>query len=97
MPYNRHVYHVYAIRTAQRAGLEAAMEAAGIQTGIHYPIPVHLQPAYSDLGYGRGDFPVAERVAEEVLSVPVYPEMTDEQVSTVASAMLEFGKTRICA
>ena len=92
MPYNRHVYHVYAIRTAQRAGLQAALEAAGIQTAIHYPIPVHLQPAYSDLGYRRGDFPVSERAADEVLSVPIYPEMTDAQVGIVASSILEHSR-----
>ena len=57
---------------------------AGIQTGVHYPIPVHLQPAYSDLGYVRGDFPVAERVAAEVLSLPMFPEMTTAQVEQVA-------------
>jgi len=92
MPYNRHVYHVYAIRTAQRAGLQAALEAAGIQTSIHYPIPVYLQPAYSDLGYRRGDFPVSERAADEVLSVPINPEMTDEQVGIVASSILEHSR-----
>ncbi len=92
MPYNRHVYHVYAIRTPQRAGLQAALEAAGIQTAIHYPIPVHLQPAYSDLGYRRGDFPVSERAADEVLSVPIYPEMTDEQAGIVASSILEHSR-----
>jgi dTDP-4-amino-4,6-dideoxygalactose transaminase len=56
-----------------------------VQTGVHYPIPVHLQPAYADLGYSRGDFPVAERAATEVLSLPMFPELTDEQIESIAS------------
>ena len=56
----------------------------GVQTAVHYPIPVHLQPAYRDLGYQPGDFPVAEAVGREILSLPVYPEMTDAQVEEVA-------------
>lgn len=80
----RHVYHVYAVRLAQRDRWRAHLQEAGIQTGVHYPIPVHLQPAYRDLGYSPGDFPVAEEVAREVLSLPLYPEMTDAQVEGVA-------------
>ena len=60
MPWARHVYHVYTLRTDDRDGLQAALQAEGIQTGIHYPVPVHLQPAYADLGYGRGAFPHSE-------------------------------------
>jgi dTDP-4-amino-4,6-dideoxygalactose transaminase len=59
----------------------------GIQTGVHYPVPLHLQPAYRDLGYGVGDFPVAEAVSREVLSLPFFPEMTDQQVEEVAGAL----------
>src|SRR5690606_38426241 len=73
-PYQRHVYHVYAIRTTQRQAWQEALNARGIQTGIHYPFPVHLLPAYSDLGYKSGDFPHAERAAAEVLSLPMFPE-----------------------
>ncbi|MGH9721186.1 MAG: DegT/DnrJ/EryC1/StrS family aminotransferase [Bryobacteraceae bacterium] len=87
MAYARHVYHVYAIRTSQRAELQASLQAAGIQTGIHYPIPVHLQPAYSDLGYRHGDFPNSESAAAEVLSIPMFPEMTREQIESVADAL----------
>lgn len=87
MRYARHVYHIYAIRTPHRAELQARLTGAGIQTGIHYPIPVHLQPAYAGLGYRRGDFPQAEKAAEEVLSLPMFPEMTEEQIETVAAAM----------
>jgi dTDP-4-amino-4,6-dideoxygalactose transaminase len=84
MPYGRHVYHVYAVRTGRRAEAREALQQAGVQTAIHYPIPVHLQPAYSDLGYHHGDFPVAEQVASEVLSLPMYPELTDEQIGLIA-------------
>jgi dTDP-4-amino-4,6-dideoxygalactose transaminase len=81
------VYHVYAVRSDDRDGLRDALANAGIQTGIHYPIPVHLQPAHADLGYGAGDFPVAETAAREVLSLPIFPEMTRQQVATVAAAV----------
>jgi dTDP-4-amino-4,6-dideoxygalactose transaminase len=90
MEYARHVYHVYAIRTQDREGFAGALHAAGVQTGIHYPIPVHLQPAFADLGYGPGDFPHAEKAAREVLSLPLYPELMpaaqDEVVMAVAHA-----------
>jgi dTDP-4-amino-4,6-dideoxygalactose transaminase len=83
----RHVYHVYAVRSDDRDGLRDALTKQDIQTGIHYPIPVHLQPAHADLGYRTGDFPVAESAAREVLSLPIFPEMTREQVTTVAAAV----------
>ena len=83
----RHVYHVYAVRLAQRDAWRARLQEMGIQTGVHYPIPVHLQPAYRNLGYGAGDFPVAEAVAREVLSLPMFPEMTDVQIEEVSSVV----------
>jgi len=83
----RHVYHVYAVRTDDRDRLRDQLTSHGIQSGIHYPIPVHLQPAYADLGYGAGDFPNAEAAAREVLSLPLFPEMTREQVETVAAVV----------
>ena len=79
----RHVYHVYAIELAQRDGVQQALQAAGIGTGIHYPVPVHLQKAYEDLGYGRGDFPVTEALADRFLSLPIYAELRPEQVAEV--------------
>jgi dTDP-4-amino-4,6-dideoxygalactose transaminase len=88
MPYARHVYHVYAVRTPQRRELREALLAQGVQTAIHYPIPLHLQPAHSDLGYREGDFPAAEQAAREVLSIPVHPELTVAQIDTVAQAIL---------
>jgi dTDP-4-amino-4,6-dideoxygalactose transaminase len=86
-PQCRHVYHVYAVRVPNRDGVRANLQAKGIQTGVHYPIPVHLQPAYSDLGYRQGQFPVAEQVATEVLSLPMFPEMTTAQVEEVSAAV----------
>jgi len=83
----RHVYHVFAVRTDDRDKLRDVLGAQGIQTGIHYPIPVHLQPAHADLGYHAGDFPNAEAAAREVLSLPLFPEMTRDQVETVAAAI----------
>jgi dTDP-4-amino-4,6-dideoxygalactose transaminase len=90
MPDCRHVYHVYAVRVANRDAVRAHLQAEGIQTGVHYPIPVHLQPAYRTLGYRVGDFPVAESAAGEVLSLPIYPELTREQVAAVATSVRRF-------
>ena len=87
MPWGRHVYHVYTLRVNDRDNLHAALSEEGIQTGIHYPIPAHLQPAYSDLGYGPGSFPQAEKAAKQVISLPLYPELTDEAIGEVAAAV----------
>jgi dTDP-4-amino-4,6-dideoxygalactose transaminase len=87
MPWGRHVYHVYTLRADDRDGLQASLLAEGIQTGIHYPVPAHLQPAYADLGYGRGAFPHAETAAEQVLSLPLYPELSSQAVAEVAGAV----------
>ena len=88
----RHVYHVYAIRSKQRDALNEYLNGKGIQTGIHYPIPVHLQKAYAEPYYGVGSFPVSEEVASQVLSLPIYPELTSEQLATVADAVREFSR-----
>jgi dTDP-4-amino-4,6-dideoxygalactose transaminase len=88
MPYARHVYHVYAVRTPHRDGLVDALKAADIQYGIHYPIPVHLQRAYRDSRYSEGSFPVAERIAGEVLSLPIYPELKRAQVEEVCDVVI---------
>lgn len=85
--WRRHVYHVYAVRTSEREALQRTLSAEGIQTGLHYPIPVHLQEAHRDLGYSVGDFPVSEAAAREVLSLPIYPEMTPRQVEQVVAAI----------
>ena len=86
-PYARHVFHVYAVRTADRASLQRVLQSNGIATGIHYPVPVHLQPAYADLGYTQGDFPESERAANEVLSLPMYPELSQTDVELIAAAV----------
>jgi dTDP-4-amino-4,6-dideoxygalactose transaminase len=83
----RHVYHIYAVRTAAREELQAILQSAGVQTGLHYPIPVHLQPAHADLGHHVGDFPQSEAAANEVLSLPIFPEMTATQVEDVVAAV----------
>ncbi len=85
-----HVFHVHAVRVDDRDGLRASLEAAGVATGIHYPKPVHLQTGYASLGYGPGAFPEAERMAREALSLPIFPEMTEAQVRTVAAAVRRF-------
>jgi dTDP-4-amino-4,6-dideoxygalactose transaminase len=87
MSYSRHVYHVYAVRTSDRAALQQKLQNDGVQTGIHYPIPVHLQEAHADLGYKAGDFPLSEQAANEVLSLPMFPEMTFTQQEAVATAV----------
>jgi dTDP-4-amino-4,6-dideoxygalactose transaminase len=86
-PACRHVYQLYTIRVPERDKLRSALEAEGIQSGVHYPVPAHLQPAFSVLGYKVGDFPVSEQAAQEVLSIPLYPEMTQQQLATVATAI----------
>jgi len=82
--YSKHVYHVYAVRVVDRDQVLRAMTSRGVACGIHYPIPVHLQKAYQGLGLGRGSFPVAERCADEFLSLPMFPELTRDQVELVA-------------
>lgn len=90
---SRHVYHVYPVLTSRRQELMEALAAQHIQTGIHYPIPIHLLPAYSELHHRAGDFPVAERVALQEVSLPMFPELTGEQIERVSSAILEFQST----
>jgi dTDP-4-amino-4,6-dideoxygalactose transaminase len=84
IPGNRHVYHVYAVRVPDRELVQRELHASGVGTGIHYPIPVHLQPAYRELGHEPGDFPVAERLAATELSLPMYPQLPSEAVLEVA-------------
>lgn len=84
---SRHVYHVYAVRVQDRDQVLAAMAEHGISCGIHYPVPIHLQDAYRSLGYRAGAFPVAERCAAEFLSLPMFPELTGEQIHYVAAGL----------
>ena len=84
------VYHLYAILHARRNNLQAYLGERGIQTLIHYPLPVHLQPAYADLGYRAGDLPCSEKAARQVLSLPLYPEMSLASVDAVGRAVGDF-------
>jgi dTDP-4-amino-4,6-dideoxygalactose transaminase len=86
LAYGKAVYHLYVVRVQDRDALQRELTQAGIGTGVHYPMPLHLQKAYARLGYAHGDFPVAERVAAEVLSLPMYPQLTCEQQDRVAEA-----------
>ena len=89
-PGRRHVYHLYAVRHARRDALAAALAAAGIGTIIHYPVPVHLQPAYAPLALARGTFPESESAADELLSLPLYPGLLQEQQDAVIEAVSAF-------
>lgn len=89
----RHVYHMFVIRSAKRDELAEFLKGRGIQTGIHYPTPVHLQPAYSHLKIKPGTFQVSEQASKEVISLPLFPSMTEEQVKTVCDAIAEFHKS----
>ena len=89
-PRDESVYHLFVIRVPKRDELRAHLEAQGIATGIHYPIPVHLQPAYRELGYSVGDFPITERLTREIVSLPMHPFLTRADVQDVAAATADF-------
>nr|NJM00991.1 DegT/DnrJ/EryC1/StrS family aminotransferase [Desulfobacula sp.] len=91
MPYARHAYHIYAIRIPNRAEAQKVLLDKGVQTNIHYPFPVHLLEAYRNLGYKNGDFPHAEKAAKEVLSLPMFAELTDESVEYVVQCLRDLG------
>jgi dTDP-4-amino-4,6-dideoxygalactose transaminase len=88
-PYSRHVYHVYAIRVKERDVILGMLKEKGIECAVHYPVPIHLQDAYQDLGYGEESFPVSEKIAQEFVSLPMFPELTERQTSAVALAVKE--------
>jgi dTDP-4-amino-4,6-dideoxygalactose transaminase len=91
VPGRRHVYHLYVVRVADRESLGAALRDRGIASGIHYPVPLHLQPAYRYLGHKKGDFPTAEMCAAEIISLPMFAELTDDMVDEVAAAVNEIA------
>jgi dTDP-4-amino-4,6-dideoxygalactose transaminase len=84
----RHVYHIFAVRVQNRDAVRERLRGAGVAVGVHYPIPLHLQPALAWLEYQEGDFPSTEQAAGEVLSLPIYPEITEEQIAQVAQALV---------
>jgi dTDP-4-amino-4,6-dideoxygalactose transaminase len=86
----QHTYHLYVIRVRDRDGLQNHLKQAGVATGIHYPVPIHLQVAYRDLGYKRGDFPITETLADEILSLPMYAELSFESVNAIVEIMAEY-------
>ncbi len=85
------VYHLYIIRTEKRDELQKFLAENGISTGLHYPVPLHVQNAYKALGYGEGDFPITEKVAPEILSLPMFPGLTEEQIKYVSEKIKDFG------
>lgn len=91
--YGEPVWHLYVIHVAERDALRSYLTGRGIATGIHYPVPVHLQPAYEELGYRLGDFPVTERSANQCISLPMYPELTPTLIERVAEVISEFATT----
>ena len=89
------VYHLYVVRVQDREALQAHLAEAGIGSGIHYPIPLHLQKAYENLNYKKGDFPVTERVAAEIVSLPMFPQLKQDQLHEVAKCVKDFAATRV--
>ena len=85
-----HVYHLFVVRCQRRAELANHLRACGIHTAVHYPLPLHLTPAFGILGYGTGDFPISERCCEEILSLPMFPELRDEQIDYVCEKIYQF-------
>ena len=90
--YNKHVYHLYVIRVKNRQKLIEHLNSKGIQTGIHYPTPIHLQEAYKDLNYKKGSFPISEKCEDEIISLPMFPELKEEEISFVARSIKDFLK-----
>lgn len=94
MSYNVHVYHLYAIECKRRNALQKYLQKKGIGTGIHYPLGLHLQKPYRDLGYKSGDFPVTEQKSKHTLSLPMFPELTDQEVDYVCKTIAEFFRVK---
>jgi dTDP-4-amino-4,6-dideoxygalactose transaminase len=94
MPYAKHVYHLFVIQTENRNVLQDQLSKAGVHTGLHYPIPLHLQRCFRELGYHSGSFPAAEQLALKCVSLPIYPEMTDEEIIYVVNQIRSYYKFR---
>jgi dTDP-4-amino-4,6-dideoxygalactose transaminase len=91
-PGNHHIYHQYTIRVKKRDEVRHHLDEAGVKTAVHYPLCMHQQPAFAELGYGDGDFPVCERASREVLSLPMFPELGRDQIERVAQALAQATK-----
>jgi dTDP-4-amino-4,6-dideoxygalactose transaminase len=89
---NYHIYHQYVIRAEKRDRLKEFLQEKGAATAIYYPLPLHLQKCFSYLGYKEGDFPVAEEASQEVLALPIYPELTSDQQDFIVSSIQSFYK-----
>jgi dTDP-4-amino-4,6-dideoxygalactose transaminase len=85
-----HVYHLFVVRTPERDALRDQLDARGVASAIHYPTPIHLQPAYAELGLGPGSLPVAERLASENCSLPIFPAIEDWQIAETVAAVESF-------
>ena len=90
--YNKHIYHIYQIRTKKRDALQEFLKSNEIFTNIHYKTPIHLQKAYKFLSHKKGDFPISERVVDEILSLPMFPELKEEEIQFVVEKIKEFLK-----
>ncbi len=88
LPGNEHVWHLYVVRVDRRDEVLRSMQSEGVGAAVHYPVPIHLTPAMAGLGYGRGRFPVAERAADQILSLPMFPGITVAQQERVVEAVL---------
>lgn len=95
-PDARHVYHLFVVRVSKREALQKRLSEDGISTGLHYPVPLHLQKACARFGYGKGDLPATERVADEILSLPMYPGLRPPDQERIASVILRNGEPRNC-
>jgi dTDP-4-amino-4,6-dideoxygalactose transaminase len=89
MPYGKHVYHLFVVQSDDREALRRQLSEAGIESGLHYPIPLHMQEAYRHLGYNEGDFPVSEKVKDRILSLPMYPGLEIAAIQQVAAELQE--------
>lgn len=90
----KHVYHLYVIRSGHRDKLREYLASQGIMTSIHYPVPIHLQEGYRFLGYHAGDLPVTKSITEQILSLPMYPELTDAEIECIAEHIVSFEKCK---
>ncbi|MBU1136567.1 MAG: DegT/DnrJ/EryC1/StrS family aminotransferase [Nanoarchaeota archaeon] len=90
--YSKHIYHLYVIKAKNRDKLQEFLKQKGVSSGLHYPVPIHLQEAYSDLNYNKGDFPITESCVNEILSLPMFPELSEEQIKYIVDSIKEFYK-----